>query len=57
MPISPLSHIYKLFTGILQKRLEKILDENQPTEEVGFSKGYSTADHLKKSIIEQSVNR
>ena len=29
-PISLLSHMYKLFTRILQKRMEKVLDENQP---------------------------
>ena len=30
--ISLLSHIYKLFTRIFQRRVEKILDKNQPTE-------------------------
>ncbi|GFN92475.1 RNA-directed DNA polymerase (reverse transcriptase) domain containing protein [Plakobranchus ocellatus] len=29
-PISLLSHSYKLFTRLLQKRMERILDENQP---------------------------
>ena len=38
--------MYKLFTWILQKRREKVLDENQPKEQAGFRKGYSTVDHL-----------
>ena len=45
-PISLLSHICKLFTWILQKRMEVVLDENQPREQTGFRKGYSTVDHL-----------
>ena len=36
----------KVFTRILQKRMEKVLDEHQPKEQAGFRKGYSTADHL-----------
>ena len=38
--------MYKLFTRILQKRLEKVLDENQPREQGGFTKGYSNVAHL-----------
>ena len=45
-PISLLSHMYKMFTRIIQKRMERFLDENQPREQVGFKKGYSTVDHL-----------
>ncbi|GFO50552.1 RNA-directed DNA polymerase (reverse transcriptase) domain containing protein [Plakobranchus ocellatus] len=39
-PISLLSLSYKLFTRLLQKRMERILDENQPRDQAGFRKGY-----------------
>ena len=45
-PISLLSHMYKLFTRILQERMERVLDQNQPRQQAGFRKGYSTVDHL-----------
>ena len=45
-PISLLSNVYKLFTKIMTKRLEKQLDENQPIEQAGFRSGYSTIDHI-----------
>ena len=45
-PISLLSHSYKIFTRLLQSRIERTLDENQPRERTGFRKGYSTTDHL-----------
>ena len=39
--------MYKLFTQILQKRIERVLDENQPRQQSGFrKKGYSTVYHL-----------
>ena len=38
--------MYKLFTRILQKRMERVLDGNQPREQAGFKKGYSTVDRL-----------
>ncbi|GFO07015.1 dysbindin-like [Plakobranchus ocellatus] len=44
--ISPLSHSYKIFTRLLQKRMERILDENRPRELAGFRKNFSTTDHL-----------
>ena len=39
-------HIYKLFTWVLQRRMEWVLDESQPREQAGFRKGYSTVDLL-----------
>ena len=45
-PISLLFQMYTLFTRIVHKRMERVLDENQPREQAGFRKGYSTADHL-----------
>ena len=55
-PISPLSHSYKIFTRLLQTRLERTLHENQPSDHAGFRKGYSTSDHLQalNQIIEKS---
>ena len=39
--ISPLSHSYKIFTRLLQTRIERTLDENEPREQAGFQKGYN----------------
>ena len=34
-PISLLSHMYKLFTRIVQRRMGYVLDGNQPREQAG----------------------
>ena len=44
-PISRLAHSYKLFTRLLQNRMEEVLDRNQPREQAGFRKKFST-DHI-----------
>ena len=51
-----MSHSYKIFTSLLQTRIERTLDEKQPREQAGFRKDYSTTDHLQalNQIIEKS---
>lgn len=55
-PISLLNCVYKIFTKIVTTRIEQILDENQPVEQAGFRRGFSTVDHLQviNQIIEKS---
>ena len=55
-PVSLLPHTYKLFTRAIQNRMEKVLDENQPREQAGFRKKYSTLDHLQalNQVVEKS---
>lgn len=45
-PISLMSCLYKLFTSTLLRRITKQLDENQPVEQAGFRKHFSTTDHI-----------
>ena len=53
--ISLLSHMYKLLTRILQKRMERVLNENQPRHQAGFRKCYTTVDHLQ--TISQLIDK
>lgn len=54
-PISLMSNMYKIFSKILLDRLTKILDENQPKEQAGFRRDFSTIDHIHtiKQIIQK----
>ena len=45
-PISILSNVYKLYTKVLANRLQRQLDDQQPTEQAGFQSGFSTMDHI-----------
>ena len=46
-PISLLPVIYKIFTKIITKRLESILDAAQPREQAEFRSNFSTIDTFK----------
>lgn len=54
-PISLMSNIYKIFSKIILKRLERTLDENQPIEQAGFRKGYSVIDHI--HVVRQTLEK
>ncbi len=45
-PISLLNSIYKIYTGIIQKRLAKTLDKHLQKTQFGFRKDKSTADAI-----------
>ena len=44
--ISLLANIYKLFSKVMIKRLESVIDSNQPKEQAGFRRRFSTIDHI-----------
>ena len=52
-----LFHMYNLFTQILQRRMEKILDEKQTRDQAGFRKGHLTAGHFQtiSQLIEKCI--
>lgn len=45
-PISLMSNIYKVFSKIILLRITNILEENQPKEQAGFRRNFSTIDHI-----------
>lgn len=54
-PISLLPCMYKLFSTIINLRINATLESNQPIEQAGFRKKYSTIDqiHTLELIIEK----
>lgn len=54
-PISLMSNLYKIFSKIILDRITTVLDGNQPKEQAGFRKDFSTLDHILtiKQIIEK----
>uniref|UniRef100_A0A2H1V7W6 SFRICE_004217 n=1 Tax=Spodoptera frugiperda TaxID=7108 RepID=A0A2H1V7W6_SPOFR len=46
LPISLLSHVYKLFSRVITNSLARRLDEFQPPEQAGFRGDYGTVDHI-----------
>ena len=55
-PISLLAHSYKLFTRLLQKRMEEVLDRNQPREQAGFRKKiFNNRPHIHPESSEREM--
>ncbi|XP_045774255.1 uncharacterized protein LOC123873453 [Maniola jurtina] len=45
-PISLMCSLYKLFSSCLLSKISDQIDLNQPKEQAGFRKGFSTMDHI-----------
>lgn len=45
-PISLLPCLYKIFSTLINRRISVILENEQPVEQAGFRKGFSTIDHI-----------
>ncbi len=45
-PVSLLSNISKVFFKLIKSRIYSILDIQQPINQAGFRRGYSTIDHI-----------
>jgi len=56
-PIAVIPLLYKLFSRLLYNRLETTLDSQQPPEQAGFRRHFSTDDHLFTfSLIQEAAN-
>ncbi|KAI5749413.1 hypothetical protein M8J76_007135 [Diaphorina citri] len=55
-PITLSCVLYKMFMKVIQRRISSILQENQPCEQAGFRRTFSTIDHIHSvnQIIEKS---
>jgi hypothetical protein len=54
-PIALLSVVYKTFTKVLERRMEKTLDANLSREQAGFRKSFSTTEHI--LTVEEMIQR
>ncbi|KAG7301234.1 hypothetical protein JYU34_014132 [Plutella xylostella] len=54
-PITLTSNIYKCFAKVILARIAPTLDEQQPVEQAGFRKGFSTSDHL--HVMQQLIEK
>ena len=52
-PITVIPLLYKLFARMIYNRLEPLLDPQQPPEQAGFRRQYSTEDHLFTLVMTQ----
>lgn len=54
-PISLMTNMYKIFSKLILNRLARPLDEQQPREQAGFRKNYSTIDHI--HVVTQVIEK
>ena len=47
--------MYKVFTKVILNRIARQLDEQQPIEQAGFRKNFSTIDHI--HVVNQLIER